>query len=531
MTPNTTVTLFATPFDATNKYVVKAESEAEAFSIVSSFPSKEFTNCYWQRNYSAFRANGNINEISRYNYCVFENNGKKNFAFITSLEYHNDAYTDVNIQLDFWLNYAGQYTFQPSPMRRCHPEQDRYYESMEGEPIDIAAYVPNEVYNSNTPTGYTDEFVHVITTVNALTFRDQPVDYWDAFAKMFLGEGNQFGTLLNELKMTPCNCDGIIQGNTSICDSEKLSMLVESFEKAGRTDCIVTAYRVPTAARIMGLNAFDYADLPGRLDSFNISRGFTSVITYWNKIKYSPQFNHITINLGGNIKEYSTAIAGVTNDQLQFVAYSNQSENGCTRINCIDYKNANEGVVFSPSWDKVQIAGVGSERAAFIKSMVNLIPGISTVSRTMQNYQPLKNRGNFHDVVGAIGDLISEGMAIPTQVQGQGYLIGNNAENLTSFCLRNPLYTCAWYIPMDSDLERINNMFCTYGYSYDGEVKPITFPMPIWSYYQTQEAVITGNTVPQEAIARCISRFNAGIFVFNNVSQYKNFSLSALNHY
>ena len=527
MIPNTTVTLYATPFDITNRYVVYANSEADAFAIVSGYPSREFTNCYWQRNYRAFRAKGNINELSQFNYCVFENDGKKNFAFITSMEYHNDDYTDIELKLDFWLNYAGQYSFLPSPMRRCHPLTDEWGENINGEPFSVGSFVPSGYWSTGEPLGYVTPSIFVITTVNALTFETTPTNYWDAYARMFTGEGNQFAALFSELKSTSFTCAGVVQGNTSFCDEENLDRLLNSFERVGRLDCVVGAYRIPFEAISPAISVgYDLASATEKGELFTITRT-SEQETHWKKIEYSPQFNHITVNCGGNVKEYDILQTSKQEPAIEFVYKCNQTRHGCVVISSLDYKMIGQSVLCSPEWDEVQIVGYGSQTGNLANRTVS-----SALSITKQIIggltNPLSISGRITDAIGTLTE--SQNQTI-SDIQGQGYLIGSNSSNLTTYCLNAPLIEGAWYIPNNSELKQLDTMFCTYGYSYNGEVENVLLNhMPIWNYVETQSLSVIARRVPQWAITECIQRFNSGIFIFKDKMMYKQFGLAPQNH-
>ena len=136
MTPNTTVTLYATDFDISNRYVIAADSIGEALSIVGAYPSRVYTDCYWQRTDEfVFRCKGNINEVEQYNYCVFLNNGRYTFAFVTKCQYVNDAMTWVYLTIDPWLNFAGQYVSMTvpcaAPIREATGRQKIYFQTQQ----------------------------------------------------------------------------------------------------------------------------------------------------------------------------------------------------------------------------------------------------------------------------------------------------------------------------------------------------------------------------------------------------------------
>lgn len=541
MTPNTTVTLYATPFDISNKYVIAAASEGEALGIVNSYPQKVYTNCYWQRdNDFVFRANGNINEVEQYNYCVYLNNGKYNFAFITQCDYVNDAMTLVHLALDPWLNFAGQYVFHDSPMRRCHiPEawdSERIYNAV--EPYEVAGWYDQRV-TFGDPTTYNSYKVYIVTKVPADSYDDSTVStFYNAVNELIRNGAPQVMTafwqsvqpgLTRIINIHP-------QAATALCTLSELEIIVRNFLVNGRSADIIGAYYVPECC-LLDFSSGKKSDIePFYIDKqLNIGAQFP----YWYKASYSPQFKRIYINNCGNthflpVEEITlTYLNQVGAPNMKFNIGADPSMNGCIYV-WPDYTALpcyREHITTSMPWDKVQVTGYGVD--VYQQTMNQLQSGKIAYYGASGAVSSLAGL-NLTGAVDAVADTIFSGLenlVDANRVAKSGsFATSIGTASMASYNLASELVTIGVQTP--KSIAQIYRMFGSFGYTLNGEVVPITFKdLPYWKYYQTQEASIEGRKVPQRYLNQIIQRFNAGIFVFNDTSSYKDFSKSLDNHY
>lgn len=540
MEPNTTVTLYATDFDITNKHVVFADSEGAALAAVSSFPSRVYTNCYWQRTDSfVFRATGNINDVEKYNYAVFLNNGKYNFAFITKCQYINDDMTWVYLEIDPWLNFAGQYTFEDSPMRRCHPETDSVLNgSYAAEPIPVSGW-KQEVFADGFEAGGDAEQMFLVLSVDVSTMPTQSNNLiqglYDLLSYYGAGASGLINWGITAMKSTATRCGNKVQAATYHVTRTQAADILSKLAANGMQNAAICAYNVPSffGASLVPTMALPQVQInaPGVLqEQIPIDWGGNTI--FWNKLKYSPQFNEIVVNLAGNAKEIPVGylnpnqlIAGTLTAEI----HSDLSMDGCATCVIRDFNTAvgdnTMFIVHSPAWDRVNISAMAANQNKLIASEVATIGGVLKAG------------------VGAVlGGAVGAGLAMAESVIGgaldykenvtQGTVTtGGAGSSISSFNQSAPLFSVTHMYPQETEFQKIQEYFGTYGYSWEGRKHKIIFQnMPHWNYYETISAVITGRGVPQKYLNQVINMFNSGVFVYNTIGDYKKLSNAISNH-
>ena len=560
MTPNTTVTLYATPFDISNKYVIAADSSGEALAIVSSYPSKVYTDCYWQRdNDFVFRANGNINEVEQYNYCVYLNNGRYNFAFITQCDYVNDAMTLVHLAIDPWLNFAGQYVFHDSPMVRCHPSSADYSKvNYHTEPYTVEAWrtvhedygEPHENMSSN---------VFFMSALNGNQYDNTTLQVWLQGMYELLNGGGAATLQSFYQGMTARGCDiygGHAQAPTMYLSRNGLDTYVKRIMQNGRQNDIIGAYFIPPVFVPEGISPDSGSIIMMRPKTYDMTLSIEPPeAIHWRKIRYSEQFNRLYVNMCGTVSylPFNNLKVDISTVTLHLLA--DPSYNGCiyASVDPDDMYNADAYMLHSMPWDKVQVSGYGLNTTALVQSGLNIAPTLfDTLSSVAGAAMSIPTDVAIGGIIGGVGGAITAGAKgvlgtagelargvanIAPELMRQGDIIrsggyaGNTGvSSMASYNMRFPLVTFALERPYDvSNLERL---FGTYGYMQDGDICKIRFKeLPHWHYYQAANASIEGNKVPQRYLAQVIGMFNSGVFVFNSVADYKDFSKALDNHY
>lgn len=540
MTPNTTVTLYATDFDITNKHVVYADSEGAALAAVSSFPSRVYTNCYWQRTDGfVFRATGNINDVERYNYCIFENNGKRNFAYITKCQYVNDDMTWVYLEIDPWLNFAGQYNFADSPMRRCHPETDTVLQgSYSMEPVSIAGWKQENFTAGDYAEGDADD-CFLVCQIDTTLAPDIPNDLFDGIYNILLGQLGSAAQMIawgsRALKSGATRIGAKTQPLTYHVTRGQAVNILNRLAVNGLSDKVVCAYAVPSY-----LGAASVAKIQTPLADINNAPEITEPVVldwggatiFWNKLKYSPQFNEFTINLCGNAVEIPWGYIKPNNlisGQLTVKINADMAMDGCAtaRLEEIDV-NANQSsdfMVHSPTWDRVQMVGSGGNQNKLIGLETATIGGIIRAGMTIV-------QGNaVAGIMETATDIIGGTIDAREIVNAGTVETGGGGGSIAGFNMTAPLLNATHYYPKEPEIVKLQKYFGTYGYSWAGEVKPIVFnTLPHWNYYETMGAVITGRGVPQRYLKQVIDMFNRGVFVYNTIGDYKHLENAMSNH-
>lgn len=564
MTPNTTVTLYATPFDISNKYVIAAASEQEALGIVNSYPSRVYTDCFWQRtNEWVFRANGNINEVEQYNYCVFLNNGKYNFAFITGFTYINDAMTLVHLAIDPWLNYAGKYIFHDSPMVRCHPIGDAGI-NFHTEPYTIEAWKTDSESFGEPYENYASS-IFIVTTLNGFQYDATAIDNWLSGLGAILtsGDATKLKDFYDNLSVTPCSINGShIQAPTQYTTSNGLPLLVKKVVSCGRESDLIGAYYIPQVLVPEGISSDGSIVQMGPVEK-NLSLTIPPMDNiHWRKIRYSEQFNRLFVNMCGSINylPFNNLKADVAIIRLKI--RSDPSYNGCiyAYIDPADMYNSESYMLHSQGWDKIQISGFGIPSTQITEATLRLGSTVfdqikkigGDVAKVVGGVVAGAGAGATGGVPGAIaggiagaikpglnliGDIGSAAVEITPELakhadiaRSGGYAGSFGTSSMSAYNMVFPLITLGLERPRDAS--KIEEMFGTFGYMQDGDICSIVFKrLPYWHYYCTQNAAIEGRQVPQRYLSAVISMFNNGVFVFNSPATYKDFSKAQLNHY
>lgn len=565
MTPNTTVTLYATPFDITNKYVIKADSEQEALAIVSAYPSTSFTNCYWQRTDDfVFRCNGNINDIEQYNYCVFLNNGKYNFAFITKCQYVNDAMTWVYLTIDPWLNFAGKYTFKDSPLRRGHTDALSIYNiDFVDEPIEVRPAVSAKVSHGDLIEN--DDVRFLVTSLKTATIPDATAiaDYWNGVSDVINNANTQqIISWSQQIQAGDSLVGSAIQGNTCIANGQQINQIVSAFLQNGLNNAIIGCYYVPTTIYTHQGTVIDSPvttpipmEIHEALLPTLIPHSF--IPTYWPKIQIAPQFRQIFVNCGGNVKEIP-AVA-VLNElgykvDIPFEVIVDPNINGGFSARLKRPYHApdvrfmapdDELTCFSPGWDTIPIQGYGIDIAKTRQTISNDVATVTSgifglganIAGAMFSAAMYNGVGISNGLFGALGDITgmntgvtSNALNYQSMVENSSFKLGSNTGTLAHYNTTSPLFQC--WITAPDNLREIAIMFGTYGYTYNSSIpRSITFgDYPYWKYFECAEVNIEGDRVPQKYLAQVIAMFKNGVFVFNDTEHYKDFSLAYQNH-
>lgn len=548
MNPNTVVTLYATDFDISNRYVVKAESEGEALGVVSSYPNKVYPDCYWQRDASAFRATGNINDVKKYNYCTFENNGKLNFAFITDFTYINDDMTLCHVEIDPWLNYAGQYVFNDSPMKRCHPERDTLGNNILSEPVQVDGW--NYTLVERGKASDDSSYVYLVTAINPRKYEVGSLvnEFWDGLYQLF--NEKQPSSLKSwsdaydgSNAMTGVGDSAQPQPCTSAGNADSIGEVITALCQNGKESSIIACYHIP----MYFLNGEAAAGIPvstglpsKRFDE-DLPLTWGGVTIHWNKIKASPQFNTVIMNITGNSKEVPYDLIktdAIQAGTLKFEITTNQGLNGCATCSPNDLKRGDNGKgifsISSKQWDKIQYGVNALDYLGVLKPIMGMASGLLTGILGIGGASVVGNMslGRLGSIMGSAEQMVHSGMQLEQTLQNTGKTIGSsNASTIASYNDTAGLLILEHTFPSSIAIAKIESFFGTYGYNQGNMVRPIIFGnYPHWNYYETQEASITGKSVPQKDLIKIIQRFNTGIFIFNSVADYKDFSKSSSNH-
>lgn len=526
--PSSLITLYATPFDPTNAHIAWTTSKGQSAGIVGSFPSRPTANCTWQRDNSFFRAPANINELSDFNYCVYNNNGSQNFAFITRKEYVNDNLTDVYIKSDWWHDNAGKYEFLPSPMALSHPEQDDPFSiTYDREPVNVTKWFRVDQYSNIDTTPASGWFCAV-----------SPYDLENPVpAHEF---GNVFPPVPQTKEMTFAG--SIYQPSTFVLTNVSIfTSWAEAYANAGMSNPIVCIYKLPYAffTNTGWGNGYVPFMQPSTIP-VTLTRNNRGI---WSKTQRSTQFNKIVATVDGNSKEFDVSGWGNSN-ACTFSILADPSMNGSVSVMPTVYNGVTNNYAESINgygWDTVTFstnnfkeAERASKYAVLDQTLGSVIGGAASGAAAGGTGMAI---GAVSGAVGGAVHLVSSFLGLKSYDYSgyQASIIGGGVSGTSGLASigQSRGVTITAYAPDAPDMDAIDSHFAAVGYSQYGKIlniQTIIDSMPLWAYIQTASANIRTNGVSADAAAECVNRFNSGVTIWKDIGNYKDYSGWRGNH-
>lgn len=528
MTPDSTVTLYATPFSMDNRHVVAVRDADDAAGAVQSLASawKIYTDCFWQRDTDGyfFRANGNINDVKQYNYCIFINDGVRNFAFIRDYKYINDALTLVFLKIDPWLNYAGRFVFHPSPMRRMHPYADvpgnRYAERVEVGAWEVVA---EDAHMADDD----DDYCFCVTVGDPSDW--SVAGFWQALAGLIQGSGNALADWWDDLAVTPCRTGVTVQPNTHLVSYQMLQQIYQWLLKTDHADMLVSAYHVPKSIRNPEFVQYNIPSMEVGAGGLRLDCSAYIARCFWRKLYESDQFGKVILTCCGNAREYRVSGFQRGIASIDFSYRSTMNPDGCVTLYPLGYYGSHSyNSISSQSWDRVELTGAGRSLVKMESSATAALAGAASIIAGLAT-------GGAASAVGAVGAAAMANSQFRGATEISFSDSGTTSGSMTAILAADvPIASARYMAPVDADLRRINTYFGTYGYSWNGLVQPLTpldSDLPYWHYFETDGAIIDGPDIPQDDLAEVRAMFDRGVFVYKTYITYRKTEFAYSNHY
>lgn len=547
--PSTTITLYQTPFDASQTSILYFSSKESVASVMAGFPAITVTGTTYQRDMQKIRMPLSADTAEMYNYLSYINNGIITYAFLTHAEYVGDNNCVIEFTIDPVTTYAGQYTINPSPMVRQHPITDNWGENYFSEPVFPKKW---EVDRDSIGFGDASQYVYIVTTVKSDTYSGNVESYWEALGKFAQGDSyTDLSIFMSSMQAVTCQCGGITQANTSVVTVSEAQEILQNFAQVGRQQDIIACYRVPDFIR-NGTSGKNIASLSNYTSVLDLAIEYSSN-TRWNKIKYSPEYNQLNATLYGNTRNYPYNLFTNSMDKVTFYLFANQSMNGNIVLSApsnfagdTSAYTYGEFSLQSPQWDTVAISGVAVNKVKEYNIQQSVLDNyVSTATNVIGNItDALSPLSLMLNPTGAIGDVaniaqnIYSGarqnanleMAKSENIKNAGVVAGVNCTNMAAYTMHSPALSLAHYRPSEYDVNVISNYFSTFGYSYGNTIQTVNLNnMPIWNYVHTADAQIVGREIPQRYLQQIKRIFDSGVFIFKSISNYKNFGLVESN--
>lgn len=148
ITPNTQLRLlYDIPLDNTYKNTLYFESMTQQINFFIGKTKLNFTELSYQRiDDGVLRIDVNPGDVYNCNYMMFQNTAYDNtwfYAFITNVEYVNNACTYIYYEIDVMQTWFFHCTLKESFVVREHPLTDKPGDNLQGESLPIGEYVCN----------------------------------------------------------------------------------------------------------------------------------------------------------------------------------------------------------------------------------------------------------------------------------------------------------------------------------------------------------------------------------------------------
>lgn len=146
------VYLLSTPLEDDMKNTLYFSSENAQHDYFASTYQKPYTNVSYQSETKTFRCPDQIDTIRHFNYLMWQNPAYSNkwfYAFIKSMTYVSDGYTDVTFEVDPLQTWMFDIIIRPSFVEREHTNDDTVGNNTLPENVELGPYIKNS--NTGTP--------------------------------------------------------------------------------------------------------------------------------------------------------------------------------------------------------------------------------------------------------------------------------------------------------------------------------------------------------------------------------------------
>lgn len=152
--PNTTIYLMKdVPLDNTYTDTMWFENASSQWTHFKTRVDTEDgmvfpVNTYQRVNKNSCRLQVSADDIYNYNYMMFQNTNYGNkwfYAFVTSVDYINNAVAQINYEIDVMQTWAFDYKLGQCLVEREHSATDVAGDNIEPEPFDVGVYVIQDI--------------------------------------------------------------------------------------------------------------------------------------------------------------------------------------------------------------------------------------------------------------------------------------------------------------------------------------------------------------------------------------------------
>ena len=530
------VYLLSTPLEDDMKNTLYFANQTAQHNYFSGTVGKTYTNVSYQSETKTFRCPDQIDTIRQYNYMMWQNSAYSNkwfYAFIKSMSYVSDGFTDVVFEVDPLQTWMFDITIRPSFVEREHTNDDTVGNNTLPENVELGPYVKNSV--TGTP-------------------QIGPNDFWYA-----VGVSEVIGTMTN---MPSSKVNGLPNGLFYIfTDSvSSLHTIAQMYDEAGKANAIYSMFVFPRMILYIvqgdsGSNAYrsstwsyDHGTLHVTMDVYvptssslvgKLIEGYTIARPSRVGMSYTPRNNklltfpycyfNISNNAGTTVSYCYEDFNGNPKFDMDGVL-----TNGCaTKLYPTNYKNMT--IFGGDLQDNPYEFGITGAKYPSIswnsdaytnwltQNAVNIGIGLGgTALSTVAGVATGNYAGATTSLLGGVSNAVAqfyEASLIPDQASGN-----TNVGDL-DFTKHKNKFTVFPMSIKPQYAQIIDDYFDLLGYKTCRVKVPNTAHRAQWWYTKTININITGN-VPNDEMNKIKDAYNNGLTFWRNASNFLNYSLS-----
>ena len=530
------VYLLNTPLEDDMKNTLYFANSASQQSYFSGTIGKTYIDVSYQSDTRTFRCPDQIDTIRQYNYLMWQNSAYSNkwfYAFIKSMTYVSDGYTDVVFEVDPLQTWMFDITIKPSFVEREHTDDDTVGNNTLPENVELGPYVKNSIMG--TP-------------------QIGPNDFWYA-----VGVSEVIGTMTN---MPSSKVNGLPNGLFYILTDSvsQLHTIAEMYDEAGKANAIYSMFVFPRMILYIrqgdsGTNAYrssawsyDHgtmhvamnlyvptsSDLVGKIiENYKIAVPTRVGMSYTPRNKKLLTFPYCYFNISNNAGTTVSYCYEDFDGQPSF-DMDGVLTNGCaTKLYPTNYKNMthfsgdiqDNPYEFGVTGAKYPSISWNSDAYTnwLTQNAVNIGIGIGgTALSTVAGVAT----GNY---VGATASLLS-GVSSAVSQFYEASLIPNQASGNTNvgdldFTKHKNKFTVFPMSIKPQYAQVIDDYFDLVGYKTCRVKVPNTAHRQQWWYTKTINVNIVGN-VPNDEMNKIKDAYNNGLTFWRNPANFLNYSLS-----
>ena len=530
------VYLLSVPLEDDMKNTLYFANATSQHNYFANNIGRTYTNVSYQSETKTFRCPDQIDTVRQYNYLMWQNSAYSNkwfYAFIKSMTYVSDGYTDVVFEVDPLQTWMFDITIRPSFVEREHTNDDTVGNNTLPENVELGPYIKNSVVG--TP-------------------QIGPNDFWYA-----VGVSEVIGSMTHK---PSSKVNGLPNGLFYILTDSvsQLHTIAEMYDEAGKANAIYSMFVFPRMILYIrqgdsGSNAYrsstwtyDHgtmhismdvyvptsSDLCGKIiENYKITLPTRVGMSYTPRNKKLLTFPYCYFNISNNAGTTVSYCYEDFNGRPSF-DMDGVLTNGCaTKLYPTNYKNMthfsgdiqDNPYEFGVTGAKYPSISWNSDAYTnwLTQNAVNIGVGIgSTALSTVAGVATGNYVGATTSLLSGVSNAVAqfyEASLVPDQASGN-----TNVGDL-DFTKHKNKFTVFEMSIKPQYAQIIDDYFDLVGYKTCRVKVPNTAHRQQWWYTKTINVNIVGN-VPNDEMNKIKDAYNNGLTFWRNPANFLNYSLS-----